>query len=81
MGTHTISSIGGGAKANSTPQNANLLEFGTPDINPGGGWGGSVTIEGRATAHLIAIARVYRLDTTLNPNMIVAEDYNAVQVP
>lgn len=85
LGTHTISSIGAGAKANSTPINAGsqtaLLEFGSPDSNANGGWGGSVTIEGPANAHLIAIARVYRRDTSLTPNMDVAEDYNAFQVP
>ena len=85
LGTHTISSIAAGAKANSTPINAGsqtaLLEFGSPDSNANGGWGGSVTIEGPATAHLIAIARVYRRDTSLTPNIDVAEDYNAFQVP
>ena len=83
MGTHTIPTIGSGAKANSAPINGGLsmalLEFGTPDGNPGGGWGGSVTIEGPNTARLVAIARVYAIDS--GTSNVIAEDYNAVQVP
>ena len=84
VGTHTIASIAAGAKANSNPTLAaadpnnpptNLLEFGTPDGNPGGGFGGTVIIEATG-GQLIGIARVAsKVGATQ-----VAEDYNGIPV-
>jgi hypothetical protein len=84
VGTHTIASIASGAKANSTaPQAATdpnnppltLLEFGTPDANQGGGFGGAVVIEASGS-QLIAIARVAsKVGATQ-----VAEDFNGIAI-
>jgi hypothetical protein len=79
VGTHTIASIAPGAKANSraidagnTPQ---LIDFGGPEANPGGGFGGAVTIRADG-AQLVAIARVQSKVGAVQ----VAEDYNGVAV-
>lgn len=86
VGIHEISSIAPGAKANSTAINATptsghntseLVEFGTPDANPGGGFGGAVIIEGPSGSQLVAIVRIASKDGT----QLVAEDYNGVPVP
>ena len=83
VGTHTITSIAAGAKANSKSVDAGssneLVEFGTPAGNPSGiGFGGAVLIEvpGDANAKLIAIGRV---SSTVSGSL-VAEDYNAIPV-
>ena len=79
VGTHTIASIAPGAKANSraidagtTPQ---LIDFGGPEANPGGGFGGAVIVRA-AGAQLVAIARVQSKVGAVQ----VAEDYNGVAV-
>ncbi len=86
VGIHTISSIAPGAKANSTAINATLQpghsaieleEFGTPDANPGGGYGGAVFVEGPSGSQLAAIVRVASKVGT----QLVAEDYNGIPVP
>lgn len=80
VGTHTIASIEPGAKANSKPTDAGssneLLEFGSPDSNPGGGFGGAAVIEAPAGSQLIAIGRV---SSSISGNL-VAEDYNAIPI-
>ena len=81
VGTHTIATIAPNAKANSkaidaSGNSASLLEFGTPEGNPGSGFGGSVVIEGPAGSQLIAIARI----TSKIGAGEVAEDYNALVI-
>jgi hypothetical protein len=80
VGVHTIASIDAGAKANSNATNAGstieLTEFGNPEANPGGGFGGSVIIEGPAGSRLIAVVRISSNTT----GGIVAEDYNGITV-
>lgn len=81
VGTHTIPSIAAGAKANSKPTDAtgnaaDLLEFGSPDANPGGGFGGAAIIQAPAGSQLIAIGRV---SSSISGNL-VAEDYNAIPI-
>jgi len=82
VGTHTIASIGAGAKSNSKatdatgPDAAKLAEFGTPTSNPGGGFGGAVLITAPAGSQLIAIGRV----SSAVGSSLVAEDYNAIPV-
>jgi hypothetical protein len=83
IGTHSLASIAAGGKANSkaidaTGDAAKLAEFGTPDANPGGGYGGSVIIEGPAGSKLVAIARV--ASKVAASGATVAEDYNAVAI-
>jgi hypothetical protein len=84
VGTHTIASIAPGAKANSTaPQAAPdpnnvpiaLLEFGTPDGNPGGGFGGAVVVEAPGS-QLIAIGTVASKVGAIQ----VAESYNGIPI-
>jgi hypothetical protein len=84
IGTHTIASINSNAKANSraidaTGNAAKLQEFGYPQSNPDGGFGGSVIIEATSGSQLIAMATVASRDT--NTGRDVAEDYNAIQIP
>jgi hypothetical protein len=80
VGVHTISSIAAGAKANSNATSAGgsieLTEFGNPEANPGGGFGGSVIIEGPAGSKLIAVVRISSNTTT----GVVAEDYNGIAI-
>lgn len=89
VGTHTIASIASGEKANTnatlatpaagkTP--ADLLNFGNPQSNPGGGFGGAAMVVGPAGSQLIAVARVETRDTFANPNVTVAEDYNGIPI-
>jgi hypothetical protein len=89
VGTHTIASIAAGEKANSnatlaTPAAgktaADLLNFGNPESNPGGGFGGAAMVVGPAGSQLIAVARVETRDTFANPNVTVAEDYNGLAI-
>jgi hypothetical protein len=89
VGTHTIASIGPGEKANSnatlaTPAAgktaADLLNFGNPESNPGGGFGGAAMVVGPAGSTLIAVARVETRDTFANPRVHVAEDYNGISI-
>jgi len=84
VGTHTIASIASKAKAGSNATNATLAsghsaieltEFGYPQGNPGGGFGGSVIIE-KAGASLIAVVRV---ESNVGGTK-VAEDYNGISV-
>ncbi len=86
MGTHSIGTLASNAKANSTPTNATLasgapanalIEFGTPDVNPGGGFGGAALIEG--VGELVAIARVTTWDGSVGSD--AAEDYNGIRLP
>jgi hypothetical protein len=80
VGVHTISSIASGAKANSNPTNAGstieLTEFGNPEANPGGGFGGSAIIEGPAGSQLIAVVRI----SSSTAGGVVAEDYNGIAI-
>ncbi|MDQ7030671.1 MAG: hypothetical protein Q9O62_13265 [Ardenticatenia bacterium] len=86
VGIHTISSIAPGAKANSKAIDATLQaghsqteldEFGTPDANPGGGYGGSVIIEGPSGSQLVAVVRI----SSKVGSSVVAEDYNGIPLP
>ncbi len=80
VGVHTIANIAAGAKANSNATNAGssieLTEFGNPEANPGGGFGGSVIIEGPAGSQLIAIVRI----SSNTGGGTVSEDYNATAI-
>ncbi|MCL4835109.1 MAG: hypothetical protein KJZ86_21885 [Caldilineaceae bacterium] len=85
VGTHTIASIASKGKAGSNAslatltsgQNASALtEFGYPEGNPGGGFGGAVIVE-KAGASLIAVVRV---ESNVGGTK-VAEDYNGISVP
>lgn len=80
VGVHTISSIAAGAKANSNATMAGssiqLTEFGNPEANPGGGFGGSAIVEGPAGSHLIAVVRI----SSNTPAGVVAEDYNGIAI-
>lgn len=87
VGTHTIASIEAGKKANSTAIQAtpaagktaaDLLNFGFPKSNPGGGYGGGATIVGPAGSQLIAVVRVASLVPAAGQQ--VAEDYNGIPV-
>ncbi|MCC9077584.1 hypothetical protein FKZ61_015895 [Litorilinea aerophila] len=82
IGTHTISSIDPGAKANSNAtlasgDTAKLLEFGNPEANPGGGFGGGAIIKGPAGSQLIAVVRI---QTAVPGSGSVAEDYNGIPI-
>lgn len=80
VGVHTISSIAAGAKANSNATNAGssiqLTEFGNPEANPGGGFGGSVIVQGPAGSQLIAVVRI----SSNTSGGVVAEDYNGIAI-
>ena len=81
LGTHTIASIASGSKANTnatlaTGNAAKLAEFGNPEANVGGGFGGAVIIEGPAGSSLIAIGRVQSRTNGVD----VAEDYNGIAI-
>lgn len=85
VGTHTIASIASKGKANSNATLATLAgghtaieltEFGYPEGNPGGGFGGSVIIEGPSGSTLIAVVRV---ESNVSGTR-VAEDYNGIAV-
>lgn len=84
VGTQTIASIAPGAKANANAAGATLAagaltdalnEFGYPEGNPGGGFGGSVIVEGPAGSSLVAVVRVA---SRLSNGSLVAEDYNGM---
>lgn len=77
VGVHTISSIAPGAKQNSNATLAGLTDFGTPESNPGGGFGGSVIVDGPDGSELIAVVRI---SSNVSGN-IVAEDYNGISLP
>jgi hypothetical protein len=84
VGIHSIGNISAGAKANSNASLAGttieLTEFGNPEANPGGGYGGAAIVEGNG--QLVAIARVVSVtNPNVNPVLDVAEDYNGIQVP
>jgi hypothetical protein len=78
-GTHTIPSIPAGEKRNSNPGLVvpPLNDFGTPDTNPGGGFGGAAVITGSSGAELISVARV---TSKLPDASLVGEDYNGIPV-
>lgn len=85
VGTETLGQMTTGAKLNSNAstatlasgQSANALtEFGTPNGNPGGGYGGAVIIEGPAGSQLVAVARV----TSKVGTATVGEDYNGIAI-
>lgn len=80
VGTHTIPTIPAGGKVNSRPIDAGntveLVEFGTPAANPGGGFGAAVLVEGEPGSQLVALARIASQVGT----GVVAEDYNAVPI-
>lgn len=85
VGVHTIASIAAGAKANSNATNAtlnagfvatDLTEFGNPEANPGGGFGGAAIIEGPAGSQLIAVVRI----SSNTASGVVAEDYNGIAI-
>ncbi len=78
VGTHTIGTINAGEKANSNPVSATgdaakLAEFGTPDANPGGGFGGGAIVKCPG-GQCIAVVRI----ASKNGDAAVAEDYNGV---
>lgn len=84
VGTHTIGSLASKAKTNSTAINAtlsaggnanDLLEFGYPEGNPGGGFGGSVIVESTGSA-VVAVVRI----ASVTDAGQVAEDYNGIPV-
>lgn len=81
VGVHTIASIPAGGKSNSNATMAGstleLTEFGNPEANPGGGFGGSAIIEGPTGSQLIAVVRISSNTT----GGVVAEDYNGIQIP
>lgn len=83
VGTHTIADIPAGGKVNSrsilaSGDAAKLLDFGNPNVNPGGGFGGAAIIQGQSGAQLIAVVRI----ASQFPGSIgtVAEDYNGIPV-
>jgi hypothetical protein len=82
-GTHTITSIDPGAKANSNAGSAGLTEFGNPNSNVPPGFGGSVIITGPAGSQLVAIARVQTCTaaTGTTCTLAAAEDYNGMTAP
>lgn len=80
VGTHALDPIPAGAKANSNPtratgDTANLAEFGTPDANPGGGFGGGAVVSGPDGSTLIAVVRV---QSNVGGGSVVGEDYSAI---
>jgi len=84
VGTHTIASLASKAKANSTANDATLSpgasadalnEFGYPEGNSGGGFGGAVIVESPGS-QLVAIVRI----ASVTPEGSVAEDYNGMGV-
>lgn len=80
VGVHTIASIPALGKANSNATLAGsttqLTEFGNPEANPGGGFGGSVIVEGPTGSQLIAVVRISSNTST----GVVAEDYNGIAI-
>lgn len=80
VGVHTIASIPALGKANSNAtlagSSTQLTEFGNPEANPGGGFGGSVIVEGPAGSQLIAVVRISSNTST----GVVAEDYNGIAI-
>lgn len=80
VGTHYIGALAPNDKANSKAIDAGsgvaLEEFGSPDANPGGGFGGAVLVEG--DGELSAVARVTTWDDATGAS--VGEDYNATPV-
>ncbi len=81
IGTHTLPTIQPGAKANTNATLASgnaqtLLNFGNPESNPGGGFGGGAIVQGPAGSQLIAVVRV-QSQTEAGQ---VAEDYNGIAV-
>jgi hypothetical protein len=80
VGVHTIASIPALGKANSNATLAGstvqLTEFGNPEANPGGGFGGSVIVEGPTGSQLIAVVRISSNTAT----GVVAEDYNGIAI-
>jgi hypothetical protein len=82
LGTHTIPSIAPGAKSNSnatlaTGDAAKLLEFGNPEANPGGGFGGGAIVNGPSGSQLIAVVRI---QTAVPGAGSVAEDFNGIPI-
>lgn len=84
VGLHTIASIPASGKANSDASKATLVgsaqpvelsEFGNPEANPGGGFGGSVIIEASGS-QLISIVRI----SSQTSGGVVSEDYNATAI-
>jgi hypothetical protein len=80
VGVHTIPTIAALGKANSNAtlagSSTQLTEFGNPEANPGGGFGGSVIVEGPAGSQLIAVVRISSNTST----GVVAEDYNGIAI-
>ena len=85
VGSQTLDGIADGSKKNSNPSQASvatghtqneLNEFGTPDANPGGGFGGAVIVEGPAGSQLVAVVRIVSADGA----GIVGEDYNGIPI-
>lgn len=82
VGTHNLGSLASKAKINSNASSAtlssggntnDLLEFGYPEGNPGGGFGGSVIIESTG-APVVAVVRI----ASVTDAGQVAEDYNGI---
>jgi hypothetical protein len=85
VGTDALDSIAVGAKANSNATTAtpasgfdanDLLLFGNPESNPGGGFGGGAIVRGPAGSQLIAVVRV---ESSTSAGT-VAEDYNGIPI-
>lgn len=79
VGTQTINGLAVGAKAQSNPilatgDTTRLKEFGNPEANPGGGFGGAAIVE--ATGPVIAVVRV---QSQVGDGR-VAEDYNGIKL-
>ncbi|GAB4496599.1 MAG: hypothetical protein OHK0052_06760 [Anaerolineales bacterium] len=86
VGIETLGALANGEKLSSNASKATLQpghtqaeldEFGTPDANPGGGFGGAVIIESPAGSQLVAVARV----ASKVGSGTVAEDYNGIPLP
>lgn len=80
VGTDTIASIAAGGKGNSKPSNVGAAanEFGQPEGNPGGGFGGGAVIKGPAGSQLIATVRIS--SKVPAADQTVAEDYNCIPI-
>jgi hypothetical protein len=81
VGTHTLNNVAPGAKANSNPilatgDTTRLKEFGNPEANPGGGFGGAAIVETSSGGTVIAVVRI----NSKVPGSQVGEDYNGIKI-
>lgn len=85
IGTHTLSSINPGQKANSNPISATLASGQTQDklneFGYVGGFGGSATIECANTGcQIVAVVRISSANSATVAANVVAEDYNGIPI-